>query len=34
VRATYLELQASGARLAAVGALLMLGSLAAQLADG
>jgi orotate phosphoribosyltransferase len=34
VRATYLELQASGARPAAVGALLVLGSLAAQLADG
>jgi orotate phosphoribosyltransferase len=34
VRATYLDLQANGARLAAVGALLVLGSLAAQLADG
>jgi orotate phosphoribosyltransferase len=34
VRATYLDLQASGARPAAVGALLVLGHLAAQLADG
>jgi orotate phosphoribosyltransferase len=34
VRATYLDLQASGARPAAVGALLVLGRLAAQLADG
>jgi len=34
VRATYLELQASGARPAAVGALFVLGSLAARLADG
>jgi orotate phosphoribosyltransferase len=34
VRATYLELQASGARPAAVGALLVLGRLAAQLAGG
>jgi orotate phosphoribosyltransferase len=34
VRATYLELQASGARPAAVGALLVLGCKAAQLADG
>jgi orotate phosphoribosyltransferase len=34
VRATYLELQASGARVAAVGALLVLGRQAAQLAAG
>jgi orotate phosphoribosyltransferase len=34
VRATCLELRASGARPAAVGALLVLGSPAAQLADG
>jgi orotate phosphoribosyltransferase len=34
VRATYLELQASGARPAAVGALFVLGRQAAQLADG
>src|SRR5262249_25270913 len=33
VRATYLELQANGARPAAVGALLVLGRLAPQLAD-
>jgi orotate phosphoribosyltransferase len=34
VRATYLDLQASGAKPAAVGALLVLGHSAAQLADG
>jgi orotate phosphoribosyltransferase len=34
VRATCLELQASGARVAALGALLVLGRRAAQLADG
>lgn len=34
VRATSLELQSSGARVAAVGALLVLGRRAAQLADG
>jgi len=34
VRATYLDLQASGASLAAVGALLVLGREAAQLVDG
>ena len=34
VRTTYLELQASGADPAAVGALLVLGLLAAQLTDG
>jgi orotate phosphoribosyltransferase len=34
VRATYLELQATGARVAVVGALLVLGRQAAQLAGG
>jgi orotate phosphoribosyltransferase len=34
VQATYLALQASGARLAAVGALLVLGGQAKQLVDG
>lgn len=34
VRATYLDFQASGARVAALGALLVLGRHAAQLADG
>lgn len=34
MRATYLELQASGARVAELGALLVLGRRAAQLTDG